>query len=125
MTLPFALNHINLWLLRDAVDGVEGWSIVDTCIHREEAKAQWEQVFANELEGLPVLRSTTNGISAVVDANGVVVHAAPRGVSARFDGHIPPAHAPTPFAVLGNALPAALALGLLLASALVMRRRRV
>ncbi len=76
-------------------------------------------------EGLPVLRSTTNGISAVVDADGVVQRAAPRGVSARFDGRIPPAHAPTPFALLGNMLPAVLALGLMMASVLVMRRRRV
>lgn len=56
MSLPFALNHINLWLLRDCVDGVEGWTIVDCCIHRDEAKAQWESIFANELEGLPILR---------------------------------------------------------------------
>jgi glyoxylase-like metal-dependent hydrolase (beta-lactamase superfamily II) len=56
MTLPFALNHINLWLLRDCVHGVQGWSIVDTCVHCDEAKAQWEAIFANELEGLPVLR---------------------------------------------------------------------
>ena len=60
MGLPFALNHINLWLLRDAIDGptgkVQGWSIVDCCIHKDEAKAQWESVFAYELDGLPVLR---------------------------------------------------------------------
>jgi glyoxylase-like metal-dependent hydrolase (beta-lactamase superfamily II) len=60
MALPFALNHINLWLLRDEMDGphgkVQGWSVVDCCISIEPAKAQWEQVFANELEGLPVLR---------------------------------------------------------------------
>jgi glyoxylase-like metal-dependent hydrolase (beta-lactamase superfamily II) len=56
MELPFALNHINLWLLRDTVDGKQGWSIVDCCIHRDEAKAQWEALFANALEGLPVLR---------------------------------------------------------------------
>ena len=75
-------------------------------------------------EGLPVLRSTTNGISAVVDADGVVLHAAPRGVAARFDGKIPPAHAPTPFALLGHWLPAVLAFGLMVASVLVMRRQR-
>ena len=56
MSLPFALNHINLWLLRDEINGVQGWSIVDCCIHQDEAKAQWESIFANELEGLPVLR---------------------------------------------------------------------
>ncbi len=60
MSLPFVLNHINLWLLRDEMDGpngkVQGWSIVDCCIHQEGAKAQWEEIFAHELEGLPVLR---------------------------------------------------------------------
>lgn len=56
MALPFALNHINLWLLRDSIDGVEGWSVVDCCIARPESKAQWEQIFATQLEGLPILR---------------------------------------------------------------------
>jgi glyoxylase-like metal-dependent hydrolase (beta-lactamase superfamily II) len=56
MALPFALDHINLWLLRDHLDGREGWSVVDCCISRDEAKAQWEQVFATQLEGLPILR---------------------------------------------------------------------
>ena len=26
MALPFALNHINLWLLRDEIHGQQGWS---------------------------------------------------------------------------------------------------
>lgn len=56
MALPFALNHINLWLLRDKIDGREGWTVVDCCIAHDEARAQWEQVFANEMQGLPVLR---------------------------------------------------------------------
>lgn len=56
MGLPFALNHINLWLLRDEIDGRAGWSVVDCCIDRAESRAQWEQVFATEMEGLPLLR---------------------------------------------------------------------
>ncbi len=56
MALPFALDHINLWLLRDEIDGLQGWTVVDCCITRDEAKAQWEQVFATQLEGLPILR---------------------------------------------------------------------
>jgi glyoxylase-like metal-dependent hydrolase (beta-lactamase superfamily II) len=56
MALPFALDHINLWLLRDEIDGRAGWSVVDCCITRDEAKAQWEQIFASQLEGLPILR---------------------------------------------------------------------
>lgn len=56
MPLPFALDHINLWLLRDQVDGREGWTIVDCGVARDDLRAYWEQVFAQELDGLPVLR---------------------------------------------------------------------
>ena len=56
MSLPFALNHINLWLLRDEIDGRQGWSVVDCCISSDEAKAQWEQIFISALDGLPILR---------------------------------------------------------------------
>ena len=30
MPLPFALNHINLWLLEDIDEDGAGWTIVDT-----------------------------------------------------------------------------------------------
>jgi glyoxylase-like metal-dependent hydrolase (beta-lactamase superfamily II) len=57
MPLPFALNHINLWLLRDRDEaGREGWSIVDCGITDEHTREAWTRVFANELQGLPVLR---------------------------------------------------------------------
>lgn len=56
MTLPFALDHINLWLLRDRFQGREGWTVVDCCIDRPESRALWQQVFEHELDGLPVLR---------------------------------------------------------------------
>jgi glyoxylase-like metal-dependent hydrolase (beta-lactamase superfamily II) len=57
MPLPFALDHINLWLLRDRDEaGHEGWAIVDCGIASDATRAAWEQVFANELQGLPVLR---------------------------------------------------------------------
>lgn len=61
MRLPFALDHINLWLLKDrdtSPEGVErvGWTIVDCCIDSETTRAQWESIFANCLEGMPILR---------------------------------------------------------------------
>ncbi|ALT78435.1 MBL fold metallo-hydrolase [Paucibacter sp. KCTC 42545] len=56
MGLPFALDHINLWLLRDEIDGQAGWTIVDCGVANPATQALWEQVFANELAGLPVLR---------------------------------------------------------------------
>lgn len=56
MALPFALDHINLWLLEDEIDGKRGWTVVDCCISHDASKAQWEAIFANELQGLPILR---------------------------------------------------------------------
>ena len=56
MPLPFALDHINLWLLRDRVGDQEGWTVVDCGIASETTQAAWEQVFEQELQGLPVLR---------------------------------------------------------------------
>jgi glyoxylase-like metal-dependent hydrolase (beta-lactamase superfamily II) len=56
MGLPFELDHINLWLLRDRIAGIEGWTIVDCGIANAATQAAWEQIFAAELGGLPVLR---------------------------------------------------------------------
>lgn len=78
-------------------------------------------------EGLPVLRSTTTGISAVIDADGIVRAFVPRHQAGRLDGLIPQANEPTLFARLGNVLPLALA-ALLMAVALcvvALGRRRV
>ena len=65
-------------------------------------------------EGLPVMRSTTTGISAVIDANGLVRKYLPWQTAGRIDGFIPPAHEPTLFARFGNALPLGFATVLLL-----------
>lgn len=56
MGLPFALDHINLWLLRDRLEGREGWTVVDCGIGDDHTVALWEAVFAAHLGGLPVLR---------------------------------------------------------------------
>jgi glyoxylase-like metal-dependent hydrolase (beta-lactamase superfamily II) len=42
MPLPFQLDHINLWLLRDG----DGWTIVDSGIGNEVTRGYWEQIFA-------------------------------------------------------------------------------
>ena len=52
MKLPFALNHINLWLLEDG----PGWTIIDCGIANDETRASWEQIFAGCLNGKPVTR---------------------------------------------------------------------
>jgi glyoxylase-like metal-dependent hydrolase (beta-lactamase superfamily II) len=56
MGLPFALNHINLWLLRDHFNGQDGWTVVDCCIDKPESRAQWQQIFDNQLQGMPIVR---------------------------------------------------------------------
>jgi glyoxylase-like metal-dependent hydrolase (beta-lactamase superfamily II) len=42
MPLPFALDHINLWLLEDG----PGWTIVDCGIASKLTRGLWEQIFA-------------------------------------------------------------------------------
>lgn len=55
-------------------------------------------------EGLPVIRSTTTGISAVIDADGAVRQAIARDKADKRDGFVPAAKAPTLFARWGHAL---------------------
>lgn len=43
MPLPFALNHINLWLIKDA----GGWAIVDTGFALDMVKDAWRQILAS------------------------------------------------------------------------------
>ncbi|MEO6093598.1 MAG: apolipoprotein N-acyltransferase [Novosphingobium sp.] len=73
-------------------------------------------------EGLPVLRSTTTGISAVIGPDGTVRQHLSRLTAGRLDGVVPYAAPPTPFARLGNALPLALAVLMLVISLVAMRR---
>ena len=73
-------------------------------------------------EGLPVIRSTPTGISAVIDADGRILDSIPMHQAGRIDTVVPPAHAPTLFARYGNNLPVGFAL-LLLAAAIAFRRR--
>ena len=63
MGLPFALNHINLWLLRDRLADPaqpdvlrEGWTAVDCGIDNPATRQAWEQIEQNALQGLPILR---------------------------------------------------------------------
>jgi glyoxylase-like metal-dependent hydrolase (beta-lactamase superfamily II) len=52
MPLPFALDHINLWLVREE----QSWTLIDCGISSDQIKALWEVIFANHLEGLPISR---------------------------------------------------------------------
>ena len=49
MPLPFALNHINLWLLRDD----SGWVIVDTGVDTRTSREVWDATFTGPMQGDP------------------------------------------------------------------------
>ncbi len=51
MPMPMALDHINVYLLRDT----NGWFLVDTGLNTDTCKARWEHIAAHHLQGLPIL----------------------------------------------------------------------
>lgn len=53
-------------------------------------------------EGLPLIRSATTGVSAVIDADGHIVTESGIGVAVKLDAALPGARAATPFARFGQ-----------------------
>ena len=56
MALPFALDHINLWLLEDKVDGAPGWTLVDCGLANDATRAAWTQIIETVIGRTPVRR---------------------------------------------------------------------
>lgn len=52
LPLPMALDHINVWALRDG----DGWAVVDTGLASPAARAAWDTALAGPLQGRPVTR---------------------------------------------------------------------
>lgn len=75
-------------------------------------------------EGIPVIRSTPTGISALVDPYGEVVRSLPWQTAGFIDANLPPATPPTFFARLGNIIPLALGFLFLIAAIALDRRAR-
>ncbi len=75
-------------------------------------------------EGLPVIRSTPTGISALIDADGRIVDSVPMGQAGRIDARLPHPKPPTLFARRGQILPLGLALILLLSAIAIRARAR-
>ncbi len=74
-------------------------------------------------EGLPVIRSTPTGISAVIDPNGELLVALPMNKAGFIQIKLPAPAAPTLFSRFGNILPLGFALTLT-GFAVALRRRR-
>jgi apolipoprotein N-acyltransferase len=76
-------------------------------------------------EGIPVIRSTPTGISAIIDARGRVVNSLPWQTAGFIDSQLPMAAAgPTFFGRFGNAIPLTLGFLLIIAAIALGNRRR-
>ena len=75
-------------------------------------------------EGMPIIRATPTGISAVIGADGILEQSLPLGTAGVIDARLPSAAPPTPFAGLGNLLPFGFALLLIAAAVAVLRKTR-
>ena len=76
-------------------------------------------------EGLPVVRSTPTGISALIDARGQVVKKIGWRQAGVIDAYLPAAASkPTPFAHFGNAIPLLLAAAMLVVAIALTGARR-
>jgi glyoxylase-like metal-dependent hydrolase (beta-lactamase superfamily II) len=62
LPLPFRLNHVNIWLLKED----DGWTVVDTGCATVELLETWEVLLATVMQGQPVRR--------VVSTHGHVDH---------------------------------------------------
>jgi len=52
LPLPFQLDHINVWLLRDGA----GWALVDSGLFTNTTREIWQDLLERRLDGLPLTR---------------------------------------------------------------------
>jgi apolipoprotein N-acyltransferase len=75
-------------------------------------------------EGLPIIRSTPTGVSAVIAADGRLLGHVPHERAGAIEMPVPPPLPPTLFSRLGNWLAAIVAFGLLAGAVAIRRRAR-
>lgn len=56
MPLPFALDHINLWLLEDEFEGRTGYTLIDCGIASDDIRRAWQSLFEDALREHPIVR---------------------------------------------------------------------
>jgi glyoxylase-like metal-dependent hydrolase (beta-lactamase superfamily II) len=50
--LPFALDHVNIWLVEEP----DGWTVIDTGLADQPTRARWSELHENLLAGRPIAR---------------------------------------------------------------------
>ncbi len=56
MPMPFALNHINLWVLDDQHEGAEGYTVVDSGVATEAIRTAWQTLWQGVMADKPLVR---------------------------------------------------------------------
>ncbi len=57
LPLPMAaLNHVNLYAIRDNDQHGDGWTVIDAGMNTPDSRAGWDAALAGPLEGLPIKR---------------------------------------------------------------------
>ena len=56
LPLPMKLDHVNVYALRDDAAEGGGWTVIDTGMSGDRARAIWEAMLAGPLGGVPVRR---------------------------------------------------------------------
>ena len=56
MPMPFALNHINLWVLEDEIAGQPGWTVVDAGVATPAIREAWQALWQGPLNERPLRR---------------------------------------------------------------------
>ena len=70
LPLPFRLNHVNVWFLKEA----NGWTAVDSGCDTEEIRANWETLLKAALGGKPLVRHVaTHGHTDHIGLSGWLV----------------------------------------------------
>jgi apolipoprotein N-acyltransferase len=106
------------WLLNISNDA---WFGISAGPHQHFAAARFRSVE----EGLPLVRSTNDGITAVVDPYGRIVALLALGRTGFVDAALPVALSPTLYARAGDFVPLSFGVMILLAVFLLGRRRQV
>ena len=52
LALPFALDHVNVWLLED----VPGWTVIDAGLADQPSRDHWQELLGGPLAGEPIGR---------------------------------------------------------------------
>jgi glyoxylase-like metal-dependent hydrolase (beta-lactamase superfamily II) len=70
LPLPFRLNHVNVWFLKEK----DGWTVVDSGCDTEEIRANWELLLKDALGGKPLVRHVaTHGHTDHIGLSGWLV----------------------------------------------------